>query len=100
MLSIGAAMLGAQHVVGVDVDEDALRTAQQNVDEYEDYLPVSKRATAGPISSCLWGVWRRLDRECLLGQYYRPWGSEGRLPARCVLAAPLRRCACGAAAAE
>lgn len=44
MLSIGAAMLGAQHVVGVDVDEDALRTAQQNVDEYEDYLPVSGAA--------------------------------------------------------
>ncbi len=41
MLSIGAAMLGAQHVVGVDVDEDALRVAQQNVDEYEDELPVS-----------------------------------------------------------
>lgn len=41
MLAIGAAMLGAQHVVGVDVDEDALRVAQQNVEEYEDYLPVS-----------------------------------------------------------
>lgn len=40
MLAIGAAMLGAQHVVGVDVDEDALRVAQQNVEEYEDYLPI------------------------------------------------------------
>lgn len=40
MLSIGAAMLGALHVVGVDVDDDALRVARQNVDEYEDPLPV------------------------------------------------------------
>ncbi|KAL4420403.1 hypothetical protein ABPG75_010059 [Micractinium tetrahymenae] len=40
MLSIGAAMLGAQHVIGVDVDDDALRIAQENVDEYEDPLPV------------------------------------------------------------
>ena len=36
-------MLGAQHVIGVDVDEDALRTAQQNVDEYEDRLPVRRQ---------------------------------------------------------
>ena len=43
MLSIGAAMLGALHVVGVDVDDDALRIAQQNVDEYEDPLPVRTR---------------------------------------------------------
>lgn len=42
MLSIGAAMLGAQHVVGLDLDDDALRIAQQNVDEYEDPLPVRR----------------------------------------------------------
>lgn len=46
MLSIGAAMLGARHVVGVDVDEDALRIAQQNVDEYEDPLPVGAPRTS------------------------------------------------------
>lgn len=40
MLSIGAAMLGAQHVVGVDVDDNALQVAQQNVDEYDDPLPI------------------------------------------------------------
>lgn len=40
MLSIGAAMLGALHVMGVDCDADALRVAQQNVDEYEEALPV------------------------------------------------------------
>lgn len=45
MLAIGAAMLGAQHVVGVDVDADALRVAQQNVGEYEDPLPVSHAPT-------------------------------------------------------
>ncbi|EFN52561.1 hypothetical protein CHLNCDRAFT_138547 [Chlorella variabilis] len=40
MLSIGAAMLGALHVVGVDVDGDALRVAQQNAEEYEEPLPI------------------------------------------------------------
>lgn len=40
MLSIGAAMLGACHVVGIDVDADALEVAQANVGEYEDPLPV------------------------------------------------------------
>ena len=40
MLSIGAAMLGARHVVGIDVDADALDTAQANVAEYEEDLPV------------------------------------------------------------
>lgn len=40
MLSIGAAMLGAQHVLGVDLDDDALRIAQQNVGEYEEALPI------------------------------------------------------------
>lgn len=48
MLSIGAAMLGAQHVLGVDLDDDALRIAQQNVDEYEEALPVG-RGTASCI---------------------------------------------------
>ncbi|KAK9816360.1 hypothetical protein WJX74_002367 [Apatococcus lobatus] len=35
MLSIGAAMLGSSHVVGVDVDADALRTACSNVEEFQ-----------------------------------------------------------------
>lgn len=48
MLSIGAAMLGAQHVVGVDVDDDALQVAQQNVDEYDDPLPVRETGRPGP----------------------------------------------------
>jgi len=40
MLSIGAAMLGAGHVIGVDVDPDALRTALENIESYEDHLPI------------------------------------------------------------
>lgn len=40
MLSIGAAMLGASHVIGIDVDPDALEVAQANVSEYEDDLQV------------------------------------------------------------
>ncbi|KAK9807715.1 hypothetical protein WJX72_007040 [[Myrmecia] bisecta] len=39
MLSIGAAMLGSPHVIGLDIDEDALEVAHSNVDDYED-LPV------------------------------------------------------------
>ncbi|GAB4819806.1 hypothetical protein N2152v2_006852 [Parachlorella kessleri] len=40
MLGIGAAMLGARHVVGIDVDADALETAQANIAEYEEDLPI------------------------------------------------------------
>jgi len=36
MLSIGAAILGACHVIGVDVDCDALVIAKENIDEFED----------------------------------------------------------------
>lgn len=36
MLSIGAAMLGSSHVIGLDVDSDALKTATANVEEFED----------------------------------------------------------------
>lgn len=40
MLSIGAAMLGAPCVIGVDIDEDALEIAQKNVSEYDPPLPI------------------------------------------------------------
>ena len=36
MLGIGAALLGSSHVIGVDIDEDALSTAQANVESFED----------------------------------------------------------------
>lgn len=36
MLGIGAALLGSPHVIGVDIDDDALATAQENVDTFED----------------------------------------------------------------
>ena len=40
MLAIGASLLGAAHVVGVDVDADALAIAADNVEEnYEDVRP-------------------------------------------------------------
>lgn len=35
MLSVGAALLGAASVIALDVDEDALRTAQDNVSQFE-----------------------------------------------------------------
>ncbi|XP_048245521.1 rRNA N6-adenosine-methyltransferase METTL5-like [Haliotis rufescens] len=35
VLSIGAVMLGAGSVVGIDVDDDALQVCQQNVEEFE-----------------------------------------------------------------
>lgn len=35
MLGIGAAMLGSAHVIGIDIDEDALQTAQENCQQYE-----------------------------------------------------------------
>lgn len=39
MLSIGAALLGSAHCLALDIDPDALDTAQANVDLFED-LPV------------------------------------------------------------
>ena len=45
MLGIGAAMLGSSHVIGVDVDADALQTAQGNCEQYED-LQVSAMAVS------------------------------------------------------
>ena len=43
MLSIGAAIMGASTVTGVDIDEDALCVAQRNMTQFEDDLPVSLR---------------------------------------------------------
>ena len=40
MLSIGAAALGCPHVLGVDVDPDALDLAASNLAEAGDDLPV------------------------------------------------------------
>ena len=39
MLGIGAAVLGASHVLGIDLDPDALVVAQSNCDDF-DGLPV------------------------------------------------------------
>ena len=39
MLSIGAAMLGSSLVIGIDVDDDALQTASDNIQQF-DGLPV------------------------------------------------------------
>lgn len=52
MLAIGAAVLGAVHVVAVDIDPDALRLAQENVagifDENDDEpSPVRCREVEG-----------------------------------------------------
>jgi predicted RNA methylase len=35
MLGIGASLLGSSHVLGVDIDPDALMVAQANADEFE-----------------------------------------------------------------
>ena len=48
MLGIGAAMLGSSHVIGIDIDADALQTAQENCDQFED-LQVR---TSLSIASC------------------------------------------------
>lgn len=36
MLGIGAALLGSSHVIGIDIDSDALETAQGNLENFED----------------------------------------------------------------
>lgn len=40
MLSLACALMGASHVIGYDIDEDALGLANANKDDYEDDLPV------------------------------------------------------------
>ncbi|GMH35189.1 hypothetical protein BSKO_03057 [Bryopsis sp. KO-2023] len=40
VLSIGCSMLGASHVIGLDIDDDALTIARENANEYEDDLPI------------------------------------------------------------
>ena len=54
MLAIGAALLGSSHVLGVDIDLDALELAQQNCDDFDDPLPVRKRPwhSARPMRCC------------------------------------------------
>jgi Ribosomal protein L11 methyltransferase (PrmA) len=49
MLAIGAAILGASHVLAVDCDEGALDTAAENCQEF-DSLPVSTAAAHAPYS--------------------------------------------------
>lgn len=51
MLSIGAAILGSPHVLGLDIDPEALDVAQSNCEEWEDPLPV--RAVCDPACSSL-----------------------------------------------
>ncbi len=53
MLSIGAALLGAAHVVGVDIDADAIETAQNNCVDFDEPLKVCCRASfeAGLLDS-------------------------------------------------
>eukprot|EP00271_Cylindrocystis_brebissonii_P016582 TRINITY_DN4044_c0_g1_i2.p1 TRINITY_DN4044_c0_g1~~TRINITY_DN4044_c0_g1_i2.p1 ORF type:complete len:222 (-),score=47.94 TRINITY_DN4044_c0_g1_i2:1477-2142(-) len=56
ILGIGAAMLGAEHVMGVDIDEDALSIAQENCAEMEvhmDLLLGDVRCIGAPSSSSL-----------------------------------------------
>ena len=50
-LAIGAAMLGAEHVLGIDIDPAALVTAQTNMDEFDE-LPVSSSPDCDPICGC------------------------------------------------
>ncbi|BFZ01927.1 hypothetical protein BsWGS_04966 [Bradybaena similaris] len=57
VLSIGAAMLGAGYVLGVDIDEDALDTCSRNLEDFEihtvDLLAVDVRHLANPLNSHL-----------------------------------------------
>lgn len=58
MLGIGAAMLGSSHVIGIDIDADALQTAQENCDQFED-LQVGLGFTNPLYGDCShnWATW-------------------------------------------
>lgn len=49
MLAIGAALLGSSHVIGLDIDSDALEVAQSNVEGFED-VQASIRLACNPLS--------------------------------------------------
>lgn len=65
MLTIGAALLGSNQVFGIDVDEDALDLAQQNIEDFEDPLPVSYNSVASDCSPnfCCLAVSHRCDAQ-------------------------------------
>ena len=50
MLGIGAAILGSAHVIGVDIDADALQIAQDNCDQFEDLQVSHSRCRYGRAS--------------------------------------------------
>jgi hypothetical protein len=94
MLGIGAAMLGACHVVGIDVDADALEVAQANVAEYEDDLPVCSPA-AGPSLGLIVCLHRLPALQLLAGLHFI--GFTGRLKNSAASAGMVcgRVCKCG-----
>ena len=61
MLSIGAALLGSPHCLGLDIDLDAIETAQANVEAFED-LPVQL--------SCLWQCFNSAATAIAPAQYW------------------------------
>lgn len=62
MLSIGAAFLGAGHVIGVDIDQDALNIGLENIQGYEDELPID--LVCGNVSDL--GLQERLTADTVI----------------------------------
>lgn len=53
MLGIGAALLGSSHVIGVDIDSEALETAQANLDSFEDIQVSQPTSVIAELQCCL-----------------------------------------------
>ena len=53
MLSVGAALLGASHVLGLDLDPEALEVAQENCQDFDGPLPV-RHDGSGAMCGMAW----------------------------------------------
>lgn len=62
MLGIGAALLGSSHVIGVDIDNDALETAQANLDSFEDIQVSQPTSVIAELQCCLQRAMLLTDR--------------------------------------
>lgn len=71
MLSIGSAILGAEHVVGFDIDSEALNVAKNNVDEME--ISTVDFVKCDVLSDLEGSSWHKAFDTCLMNP---PFGTK------------------------
>ena len=77
MLAIGAAALGCVHVLGVDVDADALQVAARNLAAIGEDLPVRCRTPSSTVDKPC--AQPRLPQLCLCWWGTATWRGHGQV---------------------